>query len=279
MDGLPLAQFEARSQLKFRDKALLRTAFVHSSYGNEAPDDEGEIVDNERLEFLGDSVLGFVVAEYLYEKFPALKEGQLTTLRAALVRREALAHLAKQMDLGDYLLLGHGEDESGGRQRMATLCATYEALVGALFLDQGLDAVRAAMLPMMAQQLEAIKRQALNKDAKSRLQEWSQAALGAAPRYRVLETRGPDHAKEFVIEVTILSVRCGVGRGWSKQEASTLAASQALVNLELSAPEPDAIGDDGTEGETAELAARWPTSDDVLAQLQAAASAATGAAA
>ena len=262
MSGLPVSQFEVDSGLCFRDKELLRTAFVHSSYGNEAPDEAGEIVDNERLEFLGDSVLGFVVAEYLYQENPTLREGQLTTLRAALVRRETLADLARQLRLGDYLLLGRGEDESGGRRRPATLCATYEALVGALFLDQGLDAVRATVLPMMVQQLEAVQRLALNKDAKSRLQEWSQSALGAAPRYRVIDTSGPDHAREFTIEATILGIRCGIGQGRSKQEASALAASQALANLKLSAPEQvpaDAV------------AARWPLPGDVLAKLEAAA--------
>ena len=145
MGALPLSQFEAESGLRFDDKDLLRTAFVHSSYGNEAPDADGEISDNERLEFLGDAVLEFVVSEYLYERFPELKEGQLTALRAALVRREALARLARQWRLGEYLLLGRGEDESGGRRRPATLCATFEAVIGALYLDQGLEVVRATI--------------------------------------------------------------------------------------------------------------------------------------
>ena len=236
MGALPLSQFEAESGLRFDDKDLLRTAFVHSSYGNEAPDADGEISDNERLEFLGDAVLEFVVSEYLYERFPELKEGQLTALRAALVRREALARLARQWRLGEYLLLGRGEDESGGRRRPATLCATFEAVIGALYLDQGLEVVRATLLPIIAQQLELVQRDALHMDAKSRLQEWSQSEFGAAPRYRVVDTSGPDHAKEFKTEVTILGVRCGVGHGRSKQQASTLAAAQALANLALSAP-------------------------------------------
>ena len=258
MTRLPIAQFEADNTLCFHDKGLLNTAFVHRSYGNEASEEEGEIVDNERLEFLGDSVLGFVVSEYLCQEFPELKEGQLTTLRAALVRRETLARLARRLRLGDYLFLGHGEDESGGRQRPATLCATYEALVGALYLDQGLDAVRRFVLPMIMEELEIQRRAVLTKDAKSRLQEWSQEEFGAAPRYRVLETTGPDHAKEFTIEVTLFGIRCGVRRGHSKQEASTLAASHALALLGLGEIENDATDD---------LAGKWRVADELRGRL------------
>ncbi len=263
MGALPLSQFEAENGLCFRDKELLRTAFVHSSYGNEASDEDGEISDNERLEFLGDAVLEFVVSEYLYARFPEMKEGELTTLRAALVRREALARLARQLRLGEYLLLGRGEDESGGRRRPATLCATFEAVTGALYLDQGLEAVRAALLPMIAQQLEAVQRGALHQDAKSRLQEWSQSAFSAAPRYRVIDASGPDHAKEFTTEVTILGVRCGVGHGRSKQQASTLAAAHALANLALSA-RPD--GD--SDGDSERVAEGAPPSEELLTKLQ-----------
>jgi len=254
MIPLPIAQFEADNGLCFQDKVLLRTAFVHSSYGNEASEDEGDVVDNERLEFLGDSVLGFVVSEYLYQEYPDLKEGQLTTLRAALVRRDTLARLARQLHLGDFLLLGHGEDESGGRRRPATLCATYEALVGALYLDQGLDAVRRFVLPMVIEELALQRRVVLTKDAKSRLQEWSQEEIGAAPRYRVLEASGPDHAKVFTIEVTLLGIRCGVGLGRSKQEASTRAASHALALLGLGDMEGDA---------TQDLAGKWPVAAEL----------------
>lgn len=267
MSALPISQFEADSGLRFRNKELLRTAFVHSSYGNEAPETDGVVVDNERLEFLGDSVLGFVVSEYLYERFPEMKEGPLTALRAALVRREALARLARQLRLGEYLLLGRGEDESGGRRRPATLCATFEAVIGALYLDQGLDAVRSALLPMIVQQLELVQHSALHKDVKSRLQEWSQSAFGAAPRYRVIDTSGPDHAKEFTTEVTILGVRCGLGKGRSKQEASTLAAAQALANLALCTPEDGAP----STGEQACPEADLEGQTGLLAKLQAAA--------
>jgi len=254
----PIEQFEADNRLSFQDKGLLRTAFVHSSYGNEASEEEGDVVDNERLEFLGDSVLGFVVSEYLFEQNPDFKEGQLTTLRAALVRRDTLARLARQLRLGDYLFLGHGEDESGGRRRPATLCATYEALVGALFLDRGLDAVRGFVLPMITEQLEIQQQEVLAKDAKSRLQEWSQEEFGAAPRYRVLVAAGPDHAKEFTIEVTLLGVRCGVGQGRSKQEASTRAASHALGILGLGVTEGDGLGG---------LAGTWHVADDLRDRL------------
>ncbi len=132
-----LSEFEKAHALNFRDQALLRTAFVHSSYVNEVGDESLE--DNERLEFLGDSVLGYVVSELLYQRFPESSEGILTAMRAALVRRESLARYPRQFKLGSYLFLGNGEEESGGRLRAATLCATFEAVVGAIFLDQGVE--------------------------------------------------------------------------------------------------------------------------------------------
>ena len=230
------SQFEQDRGISFRQKALLRNAFVHSSYINESPD-ESDLSDNERLEFLGDSVLGFVVSEALYTRFPEMSEGDMTRARAALVRRETLARFAREFQLGKYLLLGRGEEESGGRNRPATLCATFEAVVGALYLDQGIEAIRAFVLPLVTKDLRSVQAQSMGKDPKSRLQEWSQSTIGVAPRYKVLESSGPDHAKIFATEVTIMQQRCGVGAGHSKQEASQAAAALALERLGLGAPE------------------------------------------
>src|SRR5512143_429204 len=146
-----ISAYAAREALDFRDMTLLRMALTHRSFLNEHPDLGWE--DNERLEFLGDAVLDFMLAEYLYLHFPAASEGDLTALRAALVRRETLARFARDMGLGEALLMGHGEAETGGRERPAILCATFEALVGALYLDQGLAGAGQFVLPLMEQEL------------------------------------------------------------------------------------------------------------------------------
>lgn len=233
--SVDIVQFEQAQGIQFRNKELLRTAFIHSSFVNET-DDEG-VSDNERLEFLGDSILEFVVSEALYVRFPDLTEGELTSVRASLVRRETLARYARQLELGSYLLLGHGEDESGGRKRMATLCATFEAVVGAIYLDQGLEAVRRFVLPLIEEDLTRLQPQSLGKDPKSRLQEWAQSDRGMAPKYRVVATSGPDHAKVFTMQVSIGDHVYGLGQGRSKQEASQSAAAMALHRLGQDAPE------------------------------------------
>lgn len=230
-----LSLFQQRHDLAFRNPGLLQTAFIHSSYVNES--DDAELSDNERLEFLGDSILGAVVSELLYTRFPDLSEGELTSIRASLVRRETLARFARQLHLGDYLLLGHGEDESGGRKRAATLCATFEAVVGAIYLDQGVEAVRSFVLPLVEADLARIQPHSLGKDPKSRFQEWSQSQLGLSPRYKVVADEGPDHAKVFTTQVLVGDKRYGVGRGRSKQEASQAAAAMALDRLGLGAAE------------------------------------------
>ena len=231
-----LSTFEQQNNLYFLDKVLLHRAFVHRSFLNEAGE-RAELEDNERLEFLGDSVLNFVVSEELYCRFPKHQEGALTNLRAALVRRETLARLAEQLRLGDYLLLGHGEEESGGRRRMATLCATFEALIGALYMDQGIDAVRNFALRLVGAELDRVQTLALEKDPKSRLQEFVQSTMNLTPRYKTVESHGPDHAKTFVMQVTIDHKIHGVGAGHSKQEATQAAAAMTLHRLGANAPE------------------------------------------
>ncbi len=222
-------RFEQASGLRFRDKTLLQRALTHRSYLNETRD--FLLADNERLEFLGDAVLDFLVGEHLYNRFPEMREGPLTNMRAALVREETLADLADQLRLGDYLLMGRGEADTGGRRRPATLCAAFEALVGALYLDQGIDAVRQLALPLMEPILPELAAWAELKDAKSRLQEWSQAELHATPRYETAAVEGPDHARIFTVQVVINDTVYGIGQGNSKQRASQAAAADALSRI------------------------------------------------
>lgn len=223
-------RFETETQLAFHDKTLLQRALTHRSFINETRD--FLLADNERLEFLGDAVLDFVIGEYLYNRFPEMREGALTNLRSALVRQETLASLAIDLNLGSYLLLGRGEADSGGRERPATLCAGFEAVIGALYLDQGLAAVQVFLMPMIEPILPRLVARAEQKDAKSRLQEWSQSELQATPRYQTISEAGPDHAKVFTVEVIIDGEVYGVGQGQSKQKASQQAADDAWARAQ-----------------------------------------------
>lgn len=225
-----LSKVEQAFKLTFSDKALLRRALTHRSYINENPDYLLE--DNERLEFLGDAVLDFITGEYLYHHYPEMAEGRLTNLRSALVRTEKLADFATELNLGDYLFLGRGEEESGGRKRLAILCDAFEALVGALYLDQGLEATRQFVCQLIEPALQEILNLDSAKDAKSRLQEMAQSYFRVTPTYRTVKEQGPDHAKEFTVEAMIGDKTYGRGEGMSKQTAAQAAAEQALKALE-----------------------------------------------
>ena len=225
-----LEPIEAALGLTFRDRTLLIRALTHRSYINENPDFVLE--DNQRLEFLGDAVLDYVTAEYLYHHFPEMREGELTRLRAALVRTETLARLAQQIGLARFIRLGRGEEESGGRARPAVLCDCFEALIGALCLDQGLEATRDYLARLIAPALEQIINSEADKDAKSHLQELSQRHLQITPTYRTLAEEGPDHARAFTVAAVIGERTYGVGRGSSKQRAAQAAARAALERLE-----------------------------------------------
>ena len=227
---IDLTDIEERLGVVFSDKSLLHRALVHRSYHNEHPGFPLE--NNERLEFLGDAVLGFVTGEYLYHRFPEMAEGQLTNLRSALVRRDALAQLARELDLGRFLLMGAGEISTGGRERPATLCATFEALIGAIYLDQGLDAVLRFLSPLMGPVAARVVQNQSDRDWKSRLQELSQGLMRHTPRYTTIAEIGPDHAREFTVEVTIGGESYGVGTGTNKQQAAQGAACQAFLRLE-----------------------------------------------
>ena len=217
--------------LHFSDYSLLLRALTHRSYLNENPGEALE--DNERLEFLGDAVLDFVVAAYLYHRFPEMDEGELTMLRAALVRTRTLAALAEGLSLGKNLRLGYGEAESGGRERLPNLCAAFEAVVGAVYLDQGLETVEEWIHQLIGPQLRQIIAESAHKDAKSEFQIWAQSRYYATPRYQVVDDEGPDHDKTFTVAVVVDGETWGVGQGGSKQEAAQAAASVALDKAEL----------------------------------------------
>lgn len=222
------SDFEKSLGFEFHDQGLLRQALVHRSYLNEKPEFAAQ--DNQRLEYLGDALLDFIVGDHLYRQFPHLREGKLTSLRSALVKTESLAELARRLDLGNHIYLGRGEEENGGRAKPSLLAAALEALLGAIYLDQGLDQVRTFLLSLLAPQLGEILAKG-SKDYKSRLQERAQASFGQIPVYRAIAQSGPDHAKEFTVEVILGDRVLGRGRGRSKQAAEQDAARQALQTL------------------------------------------------
>lgn len=215
--------------IEFRDEMLLRQALVHRSFLNEHP--EFELSSNERLEFLGDALLDFVVGEYLYQRYPELQEGELTSLRADIINRVGLARLARTLDLGSYVYLSRGEDERGGRERSSMLSDAFEALIAAIYLDQGLERVKQLVIPMIEPQVNRMVDEGLKRDFKSRLQEWTQRELGVTPCYRTVREHGPEHAKEFTVEVLVGDRVTGTGRGRSKQTAEQQAAEEALKTI------------------------------------------------
>ena len=221
---------EDKLGFRFKDPSILTRALTHRSYLNENPDMALE--DNERLEFLGDAVLDFLVGAYLYHRFPEVDEGELTSLRAALVRAHTLADFAREWELGEALLVGYGESESGGRERIPILCATFEAVIGAVYLDQGLDRVTSLLNPLIEPALKTIMAQQLHKDAKSEFQVWVQARESITPHYKVVATAGPDHARAFTVSVLVGEKVWGTGEGSSKQAAAQAAARQALLLAE-----------------------------------------------
>ena len=219
----------ARLGLTFHDLTLFRRAILHRSYLNEQP--QPGLEDNERLEFLGDAVVDFLAAEWLFHRLPDLDEGSLTRLRSGMVKNDALARYATTLGLGQMLILGRGEEESGGRTRRRNLSGALEAIIGALYLDQGIEAARNFIRPWFEPTLDGLLRDESDKDAKSRLQEWSQSALNIVPTYREVSMIGPEHAPHFTIEVRIGETVYGTGSGPSKQAAAQNAARAALASL------------------------------------------------
>jgi ribonuclease III len=228
-----ICEVEQALNLTFSDKALLQRALTHRSYINENPDYPLE--DNERLEFLGDAILDFITGEYLYHHFPEMAEGFLTNLRSALVRTETLAEFAAQVSLGDFLFLGKGEEDGGGRKRTAILCDAFEALIGAIYLERGIEFTRHYVQEMIEPALKEILNADSHKDAKSRLQEVAQSLFQITPTYHTIKEEGPDHAKKFTVEALIGQKAYGRGTGFNKQSAAQDAAEQALEALQQEA--------------------------------------------
>ena len=220
-----------RLDLPFTNLLLLTRALTHRSYINEHPE---ALEDNERLEFLGDAVLDFVSGAWLYNHFPEMAEGELTRMRSALVCTEQLAVFARLLNLGAAMRLGHGEEQAGGRQRDILLCATFEALIGALYLQTDIFTVQRFFHNMIENVGEQFLLRFDQQDPKSRLQEWSQGHKLGIPQYVVLQASGPDHDRLFEVEVHINGKVYGQGAGHNKQTAARLAAQASLEIIENS---------------------------------------------
>jgi len=224
-----------RLGIVLRDPAAIRQAFVHSSFYNENP---GAVVGhNERLEFLGDAVIGQVVSRLLYDRFPDEDEGFLTARRAALVNRDSLAEIAIDLGMDRYLLLGRGEAEAGGAARPSLLAATFEAVAGALALTEGLGRTQAWLRRVFGARLRSGGALGPPKSAKSRLQEWTQRHHRQKPQYELVDVAGPAHRHAFTVRAIVDGRRIGVGQGSSRQRAEEAAAALTLASLEAEATE------------------------------------------
>lgn len=217
-------EFEEKLGYSFKDKSLLELALTHSSFANENKLKK----NNERFEFLGDSVLGFVTAEYLFTEFKNRPEGEMTKLRAAVVCEKSLFKFAEQIDLGKYILLGRGEDSTGGRNRPSVVSDAFEAIIAAIYIDGGMEAVKPYILRFIK---DAVKRETSFKDNKSLLQEEIQKVKGNSLAYEEVGEEGPDHDKTFVFRVKLNGEIIGEGKGKSKKEAEQNAAGNALDKL------------------------------------------------
>lgn len=211
---------------RFRHNALFRKALTHSSYANEQR--ARHLQNNERLEFLGDSVLGFVTADYLYNHYPELPEGELTKLRAAVVCEQALYEVAKELGIDKEICLGRGEESGGGRERPSILADAVEAVLGAIYLDGGIEPARAFVLSFIPRKAEQARQGRMFKDYKTTLQEIVQKNRQETLEYRLADSSGPDHDKVFVMELLLNSNVFAKGQGRSKKEAEQVAAKQAL---------------------------------------------------
>ncbi|MFC1929114.1 ribonuclease III [Chloroflexota bacterium] len=224
-----LAALQETLGVSFSDISLLEQALVHSSYINENP--SFAPASNERLEFLGDAVLGLIVAEKLYQDFSQFTEGEMTKLRAAVVRRDTLARTAKVIRLGNYIYLGKGEEASGGQLKPVNLAGALEALIAAIFLDQGLPGARDFILKLFDAELQKVINQGTDTDYKSELQQLIQARKQQTPTYHLIEATGPDHDKRFTVEIRLGQSVLARGSGKSKKAAETEAARLALEKL------------------------------------------------
>jgi ribonuclease-3 len=225
-----LVAFQETIGVSFKDISLLDQALVHSSYINENP---GRTAGhNERLEFLGDAVLGWIVSEHIYQEFPDFDEGDMTKLRAALVRRETLARIARTVRLGEYLYMGKGEEASGGRNKTANLAGALEAVIAAVYRDGGADITRKFVLKLLEGEWNRAVSKGFEDDYKSILQMITQSRFQVIPVYRIVSQTGPDHDKVFTVDVSANNTVLGSGTGKSKKLAETSAARSALQRLD-----------------------------------------------
>jgi ribonuclease-3 len=225
-----LAEVERALGLEFNQPVLLEAALVRRSYRNEGPG--ATAADNERLEFLGDAIIGYLSAQYLFATYPEFSEGEMTTVRAALVRAEMLARWARVLGLGRHLRMGKGEGASGGRQRRSVLASAFEALLAAIALDRGLESARGWLLHFLEPECRRIVANQTAKDCKSSLQEAVQSSRQITPTYRTVDTFGPQHARTFVVEVLAGDEVLARANGPSRQEAEQEAAKVALGLME-----------------------------------------------
>ena len=224
-----LLGFKRRTKIGIGNLLTLNKAFTHSSYVNERKLNESS---NETMEFVGDSVLGLIVSDYLYRTFPALSEGILSQLKSVVVSAPVLAEKAKELNLGDYLLLGKGEDQGGARNRPSLLADTLEAVIGALYLEGDLKETRGFVLDLFVPEIQKVYRDGQWQDFKSLLQEVSQKQFRVPPHYELIASQGPDHDKTFIIKAMIRDRVLGEGKGKSKKEAEQSAAKKALLKLQ-----------------------------------------------
>lgn len=231
---LALDTIQTRLGLRFDDPALLRQALTHRSYVNENKRKQPDLKNNERLEFLGDAIIEFTASAWLYAQFPHDKEGELTHLRTALVRTETLARFAQECGLAAALRLGRSEDENGGRERLSLLCNSFEALIGALYLDQGIEATQHILGGFFEETFAQRSPQSVLKDPKSRLQEYTLTLEpDLMPSYHTLHEVGPLHDSRFLVELRLRGEPIGWGIGQTKRLAEQAAAQMALVQLDL----------------------------------------------
>lgn len=226
MKEVDFGKFEEKIGIKFRNKDLLKQALTHRSFLNEHKNLKGK--HNERLEFLGDAVLELVITHYLYDKYPDKDEGDLTSIRSALANAQTCAEVAKKLDVNDYLLLSRGEAKDTGRARQYILANALEAIIGAIYTDQGYDKARDFILEHIAPMTDKIVKEELWVDAKSKFQEKAQDIAGVTPSYKTTRETGPDHDKKFTVAVFVGEEMIAEGEGDSKQDAEQSAARRAL---------------------------------------------------
>jgi len=228
-------EFQTKFQMYFDDASLIITALKHRSYLNVSNEDR--MASNERLEFLGDAVLDLVVTHYLYQKFPKRTEGQLSKIKSILVSKPVLAEIANDLSLGSLILINRGEEKTGGRRRQSILADCLEAVIGAVYLDKGLQYAENFIQARLLRKFKSIMQRELYQNYKSKLLEYAQSEIGELPEYKVLKESGPDHDKSFVIGVFLKGKKIGEGNGKSKKSAEQEAAKLAIQSLELNQQE------------------------------------------